>query len=121
MNNIYGGLLIAGAIVVASVIKYKDEINGEIQKIYGNIKAKKITVDFFLELHEKNRYITLDEAILKFENSNENSLEEFAKTKNRTAEGYREAYSDMYYKAKEKYYKKNKVRNSGISFNNFFE
>ena len=66
MNNIYGGLLIAGAIIVASVIKYKDEINGEIQKIYGNIKAKKITVDFFLELHEKNRYITLDEAILKF-------------------------------------------------------
>lgn len=120
MNNIYGGILIACAILITGAIKYKDTISAELLKVYGKIKAEKIIVDFFFKLFEENRYISLDDAILKFENAEENNLEDFAKSKNRKAEGYRDSYVDLYYKAKEKYYEKNKIRINGITFNHFF-
>ena len=50
----------------------------------------------------ENPNISLDEAILKFEDSNNKykNLEEFAKSKQRTVENYRKAYSKLFDKAK---------------------
>ena len=64
----------------------------------GIYQAKKIARDVFVEKLKENLNITLDEAILKFEDTkNEfSSLEEFVKNKSRTVESYRNAYQDMF-------------------------
>ena len=68
----------------------------------GIYQAKKIARDFFVEQLKENSNITLDEAILKFEDTkNEfSSLEEFVKDKTRTVESYRKAYKKIFKDAK---------------------
>ena len=117
MNDIYSGIVILGIVIAASVYRYSYDIKCEIDKLYGNKKAKEITIEFFKLLLIENQYITLDEAILKFEKSDFDTLEEFARSKNRKANSYREAYQYMFDKSKKKAYP-NKI--NGFSFNNFF-
>ena len=89
--------LISGLIYV----KY-DEIKIKVMTKYSNIKARQITIEFFESLLEKNPDITLDEAILKFEDVNNefNSLEEYSKKRHRSVEIYRESYYKLFDKAK---------------------
>ena len=89
--------LISGLIYV----KY-DEIKIKVMTKYSNIKARQITIDFFESLLEKNPDITLDQAILKFEDVNNefNSLEEYSKKRHRSVEIYRESYYKLFDKAK---------------------
>ena len=104
----------------ANVIEIKeiDENDKNIYKeLYGTYQYIKVTIDNFKKMLESNNDITLDEAILKFEKSDFDTLEEFARSKNRKANSYREAYQYMFEKSKKKAYP-NKI--NGFSFNNFF-
>ncbi len=98
MNSYTNGIIIIGSFLFYSY--YKSDINILNDLLIGKFKSKKITVDFFKNLIDNDSNITLDDAILKFENSEIKSLDEFAKTKNRTADGYRKAYSDLFEFAK---------------------
>ena len=52
--------------------------------------------NYFRGLREKEPNIGLDEAILRFEKSDEKSLRVFARKRGRTAEGYRESYGKYF-------------------------
>ena len=101
-NNTLGVIILFGALAGAVYVKCSDSIKMQYLKLKGIHDAKKITTNYFLELMQKDKNISLDNAILNFENSNNQNLEEFAKSKNRTAESYRKAYSEMFNKAKRK-------------------
>ena len=101
-NNTIGVILLLGALAGTVYVKCSDSIKLQYLKMKGIHDAKKLTTNFFLDLLQKNKNISLDDAILKFENSENNSLEEFSRSKNRTAESYREAYNEMFEKAKRK-------------------
>ena len=66
----------------------------EAWKLTGmNIDEKRFTQLTFNQFIKENPNITLDEAILRFENAPVNqSLEVFAKSKMRTAESYQRIY-----------------------------
>ena len=105
MNNALTVLGIVGIGIISGVV-YK---NYEILKIrlmseYTNMKARQITIDFFEDLLQKNPDITLDQAILEFEDVNNeyDNLEEYSKKKHRTVDIYRESYSELFEKAKKK-------------------
>ena len=83
------------------ILNYFEDISTYFEMEYLKMKSQKqareITIEFFSNLRHRNPSITLDEAILRFENGDEfDTLENFAMSKNRTAESYREAYSDMF-------------------------
>ena len=82
MNNNLIGIAIAG-IVGGLLFRYHDLIKIEYMKYKTNLLAEKITMIIFKLI--KNKNITLDEVILKFENAdNSKNLEEFSKSKSRT-------------------------------------
>tara|TARA_Y100000994_G_scaffold214843_1_gene190814 strand:- start:354 stop:617 length:264 start_codon:yes stop_codon:yes gene_type:complete len=56
-----------------------------------------ITRDFFSHLQIKNPNITLDDAILRFEQASEDSLDEFAKKRLRTGDSYRKVYKRFWF------------------------
>ena len=90
-----------GLILGLCVCFYKEDltffIQTEYQKNISNRHAREITIEFFANARYRNPNITLDEAILKFENGDQyDNLESFAKSKNRTIESYRKAYSQMF-------------------------
>ena len=61
------------------------------------ISNETFTKSEFNIITQQNPYITLDEAILMFENvETGKSLETFAKTKQRTAKSYRNAYKKYF-------------------------
>lgn len=83
------------------ILNYFEDISTYFEMEYLKRKsqqqAREITIEFFANLRHRNPSITLDEAILRFENGDEfGNLEDFAMSKSRTAESYREAYSDMF-------------------------
>ena len=85
------------------VIYYnKEYIRDQYIKKTSNYKAKQIVQKFFTETQQCNPGISLDEVILLFENASNDSLEEFAKNKHRTAESYRQTYSKFYKKSPKK-------------------
>ena len=104
MDNLFNILFGAGFISLI-LVNYIDDIKLEIVRYMGYEKAKKIILNFFIEKLIDNHDISLDEAILKFEdNKNEfSSLEEFAKSKTRTVECYRKSYSKIFDQAKKKF------------------
>ena len=104
MDNLFNILFGAGFISLI-LVNYIDDIKLEIIRYMGYEKAKKIILNFFIEKLIDNHDISLDEAILKFEdNKNEfSSLEEFAKSKTRTVECYRKSYSKIFDQAKKKF------------------
>lgn len=103
MNNYLIGIFIAG-LVGGTIYKYHEIIKINYFKYQTNILAKKITINYFSKLIKENKDITLEEAILKFENANNfDNLEDFAKLKSRTVDNYIEAYKNLFMKAKKKY------------------
>ena len=60
------------------------------------IDEKQLTKSVFHLYKCQNPKITLDEAILRFEKSECATLEEFARSKHRTAESYRRVYRPFY-------------------------
>ena len=74
-------------------------------KYEANLKTKEIVVNFFKQEIKNDPYITLEKAILKFEDPNLNykSLDEMSKKKGRSIECYTKAYENLFSKAK-KYY-----------------
>ena len=83
------------------ILNYIEDISTYFEMEYLKMKsqrqAREITIEFFANLRHRNTNITLDEAILRFENGDEfDNLKDFATSKNRTAKSYREAYSDMF-------------------------
>lgn len=101
MDKIVG--LVLGATIIGGILyNNAEKIKIEIMKQKGIYQAKKIVREFFANEIKKNPQITLDEAILKFEDTkNEfSSLEEFVKDKTRTVESYRKAYKNFFNQAK---------------------
>ena len=101
MDKIVG--LVLGATIIGGILYNNvEKIQIEIMKQKGIYQAKKIARDFFVEKLKENPNITLDEAILKFEDTkNEfSTLEEFVKDKTRTVESYRKAYKKIFNQAK---------------------
>ena len=83
------------------ILNYIDDISTYFEMEYLKRKSKRqareITIEFFANLRHRNPDITLDEAILRFENGDEfDNLEDFATSKNRTANSYRDAYLNMF-------------------------
>jgi hypothetical protein len=98
------GIIVGGTIIAGIFYKNFDKIKIEFMKQKGIYQAKKIARDFFIEELRKNPKITLDDAILKFEDTNNefSSLNEFVKDKTRTIESYRNAYNKIFKEAKAK-------------------
>ena len=103
MDNLFNILFGAGFISLI-LVNYIDDLKLEIFRYVEFQKAKNILIKFFVEKLKENPDISLDEAILKFEdNKNEfSSLEEFAKSKTRSVECYRQSYSKIFDLAKKK-------------------
>ena len=103
MDNLFNILFGAGFISLI-LVNYIDDIKLEILRYVEFQKAKNILIKFFVEKLKENPDISLDEAILKFEdNKNEfKNLEEFAKSKTRSVECYRQSYSKIFDLAKKK-------------------
>ena len=57
-----------------------------------------ITREFFSHLLLQNPNLTLDDAILRFENASEATLDEFAQQRFRTGESYRKVYKPFWLK-----------------------
>ena len=95
--------------VLSSVIyKYYDEIKMEYSKLQSKRKSNQIIIDFFINQININENITLEEAILKFENAFDkyDNLNDFAISKKRTVDNYYQAYSKLFKDAKLKNSKK---------------
>ena len=83
------------------ILNYLEDISTYFEMEYLKRKsqrqAREITIEFFANLRHRNPGITLDEAILRFENGEEFcNLKDFATSKSRTVESYREAYLTMF-------------------------
>jgi len=103
-NNIFGLVILGVGILGGFVYKYSNEIKIEYLKQKGIYQAKQVTIDFFVELLKQNSQISLDDAILKFENADlkYKNLEDFSKDKNRNVSSYHKAYSELFIEAKRK-------------------
>ena len=97
--SVIGALLGIG---VFGIIYNYESLKIELIKQKGIIEANRITIDFFKDLLKKNPKITLNKAILQFEdkNNNFNTLEEFSKAKGRDINCYINAYSKLFTIAK---------------------
>ena len=94
--NLFFGIFVSGL-----VYSYWDDIKIIYMLYQGKQAANEITIEFFTNLLKKNKDITLDDAILKFEDvyNKFDNLEEFAKSKRRTILNYRDAYSKLFIEA----------------------
>ena len=94
-------------------LMYKNsDLEKELREISDNLKARRdkwvmnnktndLLINTFISLIIEKPDITLDEAILRFENAKGNTtLEEFAETKMRIADSYRKSYKPYFEKAK---------------------
>ena len=82
---------------------FTDNIEAKRKKLEINQKAEEFLIKEFIDMVMEKSDITLDEAILKFENADEGiTLEEFAETKMRSGEVYRETYKPYFSQARDK-------------------
>ena len=104
MSNYFIPFVVGVSILGGFIYKNSENIKIEIMRQQGIYKAKKIARDFFIEKLKENPKITLDNAILKFEDTKNEFkiLDEFSKNKTRTVESYRKAYSTMFNEAKKR-------------------
>ena len=65
-------------------------------------KCENIIIDAFILMLKKNENITLEEAILNFENSDSKSLYDFSKKKGRSKKVYIDTYEEYFIAAKKK-------------------
>ena len=80
------------------------ELGAKKLKAEGDEMAREIVVSHFKTLLGENINVTLDQAILSFENAGtefDNNLAAFAESKTRTAEMYRASYETLFIAAKE--------------------
>ena len=80
------------------------ELGAKKLKAEGDEMAREIVVSHFKMLLGENINVTLDQAILSFENAGtefDNNLAAFAESKTRTAEMYRASYETLFIAAKE--------------------
>lgn len=97
LNSQYIYLFCGISLISAGVIyKNINNISNKLDVYLSKKKAEKIITDFFNEEIKKDSSITLDDLILKFEMSDETSLENYAQSKNRNAESYRNIYKKYY-------------------------
>ena len=97
VSNLLFGIGISSLIILNYLEDISTYFEMEYLKRKSQRQAREITIEFFANLRHRNPGITLDEAILRFENGEEfYNLKDFATSKSRTAESYREAYSDMF-------------------------
>lgn len=105
----FSGVLLGGL----GYLIYKNiDIEQELRDIRNNLSAKRkrweinnktneLLINAFAEMILENENISLDEAILNFENAEAgNTLENFAKSKMRNADSYRNSYEPYFNEAK---------------------
>ena len=68
----------------------------------GIKQAEELTINNFIKYMNDNPDITVDNAILLFENSDDESLQIFAEKKHRTKESYYRSYKNLFIEAKRK-------------------
>ena len=104
MSNSINIWNVAGALVLGAGLLYVMTAETKIEKLKreGVEAATELTIDHFVKLIKNNPEITLDMAILDFENAKVTSLEDFSKRKHRTVEDYHKAYGEMFKEAKKK-------------------
>ena len=101
------GMLLGG---VGYLVYKHSDIEAELMEIRENLQAKRekweinnktneILINTFISLIIENPDITLDQAILRFENAKDVNLDEFAEHKMRKAESYRNSYKPYFDKA----------------------
>ena len=103
MRHFFTTCIVVGLGIASSLIyTHSDIIKAEILKQKGIMRAEILTINFFSDLLDNDSNISLDDAILKFENKSDefNNLKDFAKSKHRTVENYRKAYSYLFKRAK---------------------
>ena len=102
MTNITNILGLIGVGVIGGIILNYDRIKIEVLKQKGVFQARNITINFFRQEIKNNPNITLNEAILKFEDTQNKfkSLEDFCKERNRPITSYTKAYSKLFEIAK---------------------
>tara|TARA_B100000768_G_scaffold150239_1_gene144897 strand:- start:459 stop:803 length:345 start_codon:yes stop_codon:yes gene_type:complete len=113
MSYFFNTSILLGLGVISGVVYTNfEKIKIEYLKQKGIFQVENLTINFFVNLLKKDKNISLDKAILLFENANSKyvNLEDFAKSKHRTLQNYRDAYYKLFEKAKIK----NKL------FNEFF-
>ena len=96
------GIILGLGVASSLVYTHYDIIKAEFMKQKGVMKAEKLTINFFYDLLKENENISLDEAILKFENKDKefDNLKDFAESKQRTVESYRKAYHHLFIRAR---------------------
>ena len=79
-----------------------EKIKTNYLKYEATSKSRRLVVNFFEQELKNNKFITLEEAILKFEDPNLDykSLEEMSSKKGRAIECYLKAYEDLFLRAK---------------------
>ena len=94
--------LISGIIILGSVYLNFDSIKNNYLKYKTTEESKKIVVDFFILELKKNKNLSLEEAILKFEDTKlkYKNLNELSLKTGRNIKCYTNAYKDLFEKAK---------------------
>lgn len=80
--------------------KYKN-LESENERIVINKEAEDLVVNEFKKIIKLNNNITIEEAILIFEDSKEKDLEKFAISKSRSKECYINTYKNLFEKARD--------------------
>ena len=98
MDNFTSLAALVGIGLLGGVVYNYEKIKIEFFKQKGIFQANKLTIEFFINLLNENPNITLNDAILKFEDTENkySTLEEFAKSKNRTVKNYTDPYSKLF-------------------------
>ena len=87
----------AGALVLYKNIRFE-----EIMKWKSKVEAEEITVKHFLELLDNDNNISLEKAILSFEDSKDKSLKEYSSKRGRKEESYYKCYGYLFKRAKDR-------------------
>ena len=97
-----GGGVLIGSVAILGFYLLSKETRIEQLKRETNNKATEITVAAFVEMLLEDRNITLESAILIFENAQPGiNLQQFAESKTRNKEGYIKAYQKYFIKAQD--------------------
>ena len=101
-SSLIKAMLLTVGIGVTGLLLYKNIKIEELMQWKTKIEAEEITVNHFAGLLEDDNKITLDNAILHFENSKCKTLKEHAEKRGRKAESYQECYSYLFQRSKDR-------------------
>ena len=101
MKYLGAGILI-GSVGAFGFYLLSHETRIEKLKRESNEQAESIVIRSFIDMILKNKNISIEEGILKFENARPGiTLDEFAESKQRNRDGYINAYGEYFDKAQE--------------------